>query len=91
MNYCIVEKIENSRGELKYTPIGYTTDMNICDEINSNYNSTLGAWINDNMEGLESKAINASYYFDTNPPVYTATVESTSTDGLEEITNINQL
>jgi len=91
--YCIIDKIEDNNGEMKYTPVGYSSDMAVCTQINSDYNSTLGQWISDNLVGLEDGTISVSDFFLSTPFVYKVTEDVSTIDGLNipQINNVNEL
>lgn len=90
--YSIISKIEvNQEGVLTYTPIGYTINTSIIENINADYETTLGQWIEDNKTELISGDKNISEYFIGVTHKYSARTTSTSNEGLIEITNLNQL
>ncbi len=86
--YFIINKIEYKNESVVYTPIGYTTDLIFRDEINNSYESTMGIWIENNKNELESGEIDISVFFETNPVVYVAKTYSDTNDGLNEINEI---
>ena len=83
MDYCIVNKIEYVNNQVTYTPFGYTTDMNECEQINSTYYSPFLNWIENNKTDLENNNISISVFFQDNPKVYEANMQTTSIDGLD--------
>jgi len=82
MNYCIVNKIEYIDGSVVYNPFGYTTDMNECEQINSTYYLQFLNWIENNKTDLENDNISISVFFQDNPKVYEANMQTTSIDGM---------
>lgn len=93
MNYCIVNRIELVDGEVKHTPVGYVTDENDCNTLNSNYESTLGDWLRNNISGLENGTTLLSEYFNVTPINYNAYQTTTNIDGmgLSLINDINNI
>lgn len=90
----IISKIElEGNNNLKYTEVGYTTDVTVITQINENYDSTLGKFLGENRTKLEIGEISISTFFVSN--IYAnearATLEDTSELSLIEITDINQL
>lgn len=85
--YTIISKIEYSGGVI-YTPIGYTTDSTFINTINTDYQSSLGNWIETNKAALESGAVNTSEFFVDTPIVHSAMTTSSSVEGLTEITEL---
>jgi hypothetical protein len=78
----IISKIElEGTDNLKYTDIGYTTDINVANEINEDYDSTLGKFLGENRTKLTLGEVSISTFF--------AGVDSVNE--VSEITNINQL
>lgn len=76
---------------MTYILIGYTTNTNNIDIINSNYDSTLGNWIETNKIDLESNILSISEFFNSNPKVYIARTSVSLIDNLPEITDIYNL
>jgi hypothetical protein len=91
MSYCIIHKIENNNGSLKYTPIGYSADEVFIQEINDTYDSILGNWIESNKIQLEDGSVTATDYFTTNGVSFLAKTTSTNVDGLTQLTDLNGL
>ena len=93
MKYFIVNRIENVREKLTFTEIGYITDINDCAAINDEYESTLGQWFTDNMEGLTDGSVTLNDFFDVTPYVHNAkdTTNYIEGSGLVEITDITTL
>lgn len=82
MNYYIVNKITCVNNDLVYTPIGYTTNEEERNSINTNYDNTLGSWIENNKSNLENGTISISVFFETTTFVYSAYEETTSIEGM---------
>ena len=90
MTYYLVHKIELISDAVTYTPIGYVNDLSDCDVVNSNYDSTLGSWVDVNKTSLESGATTMSDFFDSTPLVLIARTEVTSIDGYSFV-DVNSL
>jgi hypothetical protein len=90
----IISKIElEGTDSLKYTDVGYTTDINVANEINEDYDSTLGKFLGENRTKLTLGEVSISTFFSGVSYVNEARTEVETVDGLgiSEITNINQL
>ena len=90
----IISKIElEGTDNLKYTDVGYTTDIGVKDEINEQYDSTLGVFIGENRTKLQIGEVSISTFFNNVEYVNEARTEVDNVDGLglTSITNINQL
>ena len=90
----IISKIElEGTDNLKYTDIGYTTDINVANEINEDYDSTLGKFLGENRTKLTLGEVSISTFFAGVDSFNEARTEVETVDGLgiSEITNINQL
>ena len=60
----IISKIElEGTDNLKYTDIGYTTDINVANEINEDYDSTLGKFLGENRTKLTLGEVSISTFF----------------------------
>ena len=92
--YYIISKIELEGTEfLKYSDYGTTTDIEIVNQINEDYDSTLGAFLGENRTKLELGITLLSTFFESTDFVYEARTEVINVDGLElkNITNLNEL
>lgn len=92
--YCIVNKITCVDNKLVYTPVGYIdNNVSLCNQINLDYDNTLGNWIETNKTDLENSQKSISEYFVSDPIIHVAKTETTNIEGLEliEITDLNQL
>tara|TARA_R110001592_G_scaffold22636_1_gene89744 strand:+ start:809 stop:1090 length:282 start_codon:yes stop_codon:yes gene_type:complete len=90
----IISKIElEGTDNLKYTDVGFTTDISVINEINEAYDSTLGKFLGENRTKLEIGEVLISTFFSGVSYVNEARTEVENTDelNLSEITNINQL
>ena len=90
----IISKIElEGTDNLKYTDVGFTTDISVINEINEVYDSTLGKFLGENRTKLEIGEVLISAFFNGVSYVNEARTEVENTDelNLSEITNINQL
>lgn len=90
----IISKIElEGTDNLKYTDVGYTDDQTIINQINEDYDATLGKFLGENRTKLEIGEVSVSTFFQTTPYVNEARAEEEDISdlGLSEITDINQL
>ncbi len=92
--YFVISKIElEGTDNLKYSDYATTTDQDVVNQINEDYDSTLGEFLGANRTKLELGQISVSTFFETTPFVYEARTEVDNIDelGLLAITNINEL
>ena len=92
--YYIISKIElEATDNLNYSDYGTTTDPEIVNQINEDYDSTLGEFLGANRTKLEIGIVSVSTFFETTPFVYEARTQVENIDemGLISITNINEL
>jgi hypothetical protein len=89
--YCIIDKIECIDGGVVFTPIGYTTNLILCDEINVAHDNSLGAWNTANLASLEDGSVLISEFFDTTPLLHIARTTTNSPTDLPEVNNIEEL
>tara|TARA_R110001592_G_scaffold324800_1_gene604521 strand:- start:900 stop:1172 length:273 start_codon:yes stop_codon:yes gene_type:complete len=87
----VIEKIEEEGGFFKFTPVGFTQDQDLINEINQEYDSTLGKFLGENRTKLEIGLITISVFFDVTPSVNEARTQQENTDGLKELKSINEL
>ena len=90
----IISKIElEGTDNLKYTDVGYTSDQSIINQINEDYDATLGKFLGENRTKLEIGEVSVSTFFQTTSYVNEARAEEEDVSdlGLTEITDINQL
>ena len=90
----IISKIElEGTDNLKYTDVGHTEDVNIINQINEDYDSSLGKFIGENKTKIELGIVSISTFFADFPFVHEARTQVDDTEdlGLIEVTNINQL
>lgn len=90
----IISKIElEGTDNLKYTDVGYTDDQAIINQINEDYDATLGKFLGENRTKLEIGEVSVSTFFASTPYVNEARAEEEDVSdlGLSEITDINQL
>lgn len=90
----IISKIElEGTDSIKYTDVGQTEDASIINQINEDYDSTLGKFIGENKTKLELGIVSVSDFFDQTPYVNEARtqVEDSESLGLIKVTNISQL
>lgn len=90
----IISKIElEGTDSLKYTDVGHTEDVNIINQVNEDYDSSLGKFIGENKTKIELGIVSISTFFADFPFVHEARTQVDDTEdlGLIEVTNINQL
>jgi len=87
----VIEKIEEEGGQLNFTPVGFTQDQDLINEINEAYDFTLGKFLGENRTKLEIGLITISAFFDVTPSVNEARTQQENTDGLKELKSINEL
>jgi len=90
----IISKIElEGTDNLKYTDVGYTSEESVINQINEDYDLTLGKFLGENRTKLEIGEVSVSTFFATTDFVNEAraTIEDASDLGLIQITDINQL
>ena len=90
----IISKIElEGTDNLNYSDVGYTTDASIINEINEQYDATLGAFLGENRTKLEIGEISISTFFSNTSYVNEARTEVENIEGLGllEVNNINEL
>ena len=94
MKYYIISKIElEDANSLKYTDVGYTEDINITNERNEQFDSTLGKFLGENRTKLEIGEVSISTFFNDIDSVNEARTEVENVEELNivHITNLNQL
>jgi hypothetical protein len=92
--YYIISKIElEGSDNLIYSDYGTTTDENIVNQINEDYDSTLGAFLGENRTKLQLGIVSVSTFFETTSFVYEARTEVDNIEGLNvlNVTDLNQL
>ena len=90
----IISKIElEGTDNLKYSDVGYTTDVSVINEINEQYDFTLGTFLGENRTKLEIGEVSISTFFANTSYVNEARTQVENTDALElvEINDINEL
>lgn len=90
----IISKIElEGTEDLKYTDVGYTTEVSLINEINEAYDSSLGVFLGENRTKLMIGEVSIATFFSGVSYVNEARTEVETVEGLNlsEITNINQL
>ena len=90
----IISKIElEGTDNLKYTDVGYTTEVSLINQINEAYDVSLGVFLGENRTKLEIGEVSISTFFSGVIYVNEARTEVESVEGLSlvEITNVNQL
>ena len=92
--YYIISKIElEGSDNLKYSDYGTTTDESIVNQINEDYDATLGKFLAENRTKLNIGEISVSVFFETTSVVYEArtVVDNVEDLGLNAISNFNEL
>ena len=92
--YTIISKIELEGTEnLSYSDFGTTTDPDIVNQINEDYDSTFGAFLGENRTKIELGIVSVSTFFNSTPVVYEARTEVDNVERLEllSVTNLNQV
>lgn len=92
--YTIISKIElEGTDNLNYSDYGTTTDPEIVNQINEDFDSTFGAFLGENRTKIELEIVSVSTFFATTPFVYEARTEVDNIDGLNliNVTELNQL
>tara|TARA_R110001592_G_scaffold208297_1_gene459333 strand:- start:121 stop:402 length:282 start_codon:yes stop_codon:yes gene_type:complete len=90
----IISKIElEGVDNLKYSDVGYTTNTSVINEINEQYDATLGAFLGQNRTKLEIGEVSISSFFNGVSYVNEARAQVEDVEGLEllEVNNINEL
>ncbi len=90
----IISKIElEGTDNLKYTDVGHTQDVNIINQINEDYDASLGKFLGENKTKIELGTVSVSTFFADYPFVNEARtqVDDAESLGLVEVTDINQL
>lgn len=90
----IISKIElEGTDYLKYTDVGYTTDILVANEINEAYDSSLGKFLGENRTKLQLGEASVGTFFSSVSYVNEARTDVETVEGLgiSEVTNINQL
>ena len=87
----VIDKVELIDNVMTYTEFAQTNDQSLIEEINLNYDSTLGAWIETNIVGLEAETTLPKEFFDVTPLVYTATTTLTQGNDLPVVNSMGEL
>lgn len=89
----IISKIELKEAKVEYTDVGHTTDVSVINQINKDYDSSLGKFTAENRTKLENNEISISEFFNDVAFVYEARKQTDNIEGLGliEVTNIDQL
>ncbi len=72
--------------EIVYTPIGYTTDQSIIDNINTRYENIFHSWIDENKTDLQHGSMLVSEFFETISIIYSVNMTTNYIENLNEIT-----
>ena len=90
----IISKIElEGTDNLKYTDVGYTEDATVANEINEEYDTTLGKFLGENRTKLGLGEVSVGAFFATTNSVNEARTEVDTVEGLgiPLIKNVNEL
>lgn len=90
----IISKIElEGTDNLKYTDIGHTEDNVIINQINEDYDASLGKFLGENKTKIELGIVSVSTFFAETEYVNEARTQVNDTESLDlvKITDINQL
>lgn len=89
----IIDKIEFVNDKVQFVSVGYTTNNELIEEINENYDITLGKFSAENRTKLENEEILISEFFENISFVYEARKESDNIDGfnLNLVNSIDEL
>jgi len=93
MEYFVISKIQFIDGSIEYTPVYYTTDVSIMNEINSASDLSFGVFIENNKTGLQDGTVSIGDFFIETPFVYECRCNTNCIDGMDltEITNTEGL
>ena len=90
--YTLIDKIELIDNVMTYTEFAQTNDDALIEEINFNYDETLGDWIETNIIGLEEGTTLLEEFFDVTPLVHVArTTISYGHSDLPLVTSMGEL
>tara|TARA_R110002167_G_scaffold352273_2_gene565177 strand:+ start:16244 stop:16516 length:273 start_codon:yes stop_codon:yes gene_type:complete len=89
--HTIIDSIELVGIEMTYVEVAQTENETLIDEINLDYDSTLGQWIETNIIGLEDGTILISEFFNTTPLVHIARTTISAESNLPIINSIGEL
>lgn len=92
--FYIISKIElEGTDNLNYSDYGTTTDESIVNQINEDYDATLGKFLGENRTKLNIGEVSVSTFFETTSFVYEARTQVDNVDdlGLNVISNFNEL
>ena len=90
--HTLIDKIELIDNVMTYTEVAQTNDAVLIEEINLNYDSTLGQWIETNITGLEEGTILLEEFFNVTPLAYVArTTISYGHSDLPLVTSMGEL
>jgi hypothetical protein len=81
MNYHIVSKLTWNTQEIITEEVGYTTNIEDYEYLQNNYNTTLGAFIENNKTELENGIKSLYEFFQNTPIVYTCFTTTDNIDG----------
>jgi hypothetical protein len=91
MNYYIIDKLtlDNNTKEMITEEVGYTTKVEDYEYLQNNYNTTLGAFIENNKDELENGTKTLYEFFQNTPIVYACFTTTDNIDGYGFIEEMN--
>ena len=90
--HTVIDKIELIDNVMTYTEVAQTNNESLVEEINLEYDTTLGNWIETNIIGLEEGATTLEVFFDETPLVHVArTTISYGHSDLPLVTSMGEL
>jgi hypothetical protein len=89
--HTLIDKIEVIDNIMTYTEVAQTNDGALIEEINLNYDSTLGQWLEINIIGLEEGTILLEEFFNVTPIVHIAKTTVSNGSDLPKVNNMGEL
>ena len=90
--HTLIDKIELIDNVMTYTEVAQTDDDVLIEEVNLEYDETLGNWTETNIIGLENGTTILSEFFNVTPLVYVArTTISYGHSDLPLVTSMGEL
>jgi len=90
--HAVIDRIELIDNVMTYTEFAQTNDDALIEEINLEYDTTLGNWIETNIIGLEEGTTTLEEFFNVTPLVHVATTTiSYERNDLPLVTSVGEL
>jgi hypothetical protein len=89
--HTLIDKIELIDNVMTYSEVAQTDDDVLIEEINLNYDTTLGQWIETNIIGLEEGTILLEEFFNITPLVHIAKTTISNGSELPKVNNMGEL